>query len=152
MKKTADMLIEAMAQALEKMAFMTVLPVDDYMVIPETTMLARIDFTGPKCGSIAILAGPDFADLIAKNMGAMDQVDDQTCCDALRELANVTCGLVVPMISSSPTEVFDVSVPAIDTGADSPKWQQFTAAGNGVVLNVEGHAVAMTMVCRERLG
>ena len=142
MIETENILIQALDQALETMAFLTIIPEDEEMIVPQTTMLAEMSFSGPKEGCIQILAGSAFAEIIAENIGAMDEVDDDMRIDALKELANVTCGLLVPMIASSESDVFDLTVPSVKSGPDAPEWDQFTAQQDVAVSNIDGFAVA----------
>jgi len=143
--KTDNLSTEALTKALETMAFLTVMPVDDNMVVPQETVLAEIDFSGLHDGTIQILAGPDFCKILAENIGALDEVDDNAAHDALKELSNVTCGLFLPMVVTSTADVFDVTVPRSERCDNPLKWNEFTADKNTCVLNVEGHAVAIKL-------
>lgn len=148
-QKTENMSVEALSKALETMAFMTVMPVDDQMLVPSQTIVAEIGFSGMRNGTLEILAGRDFCKMLAENIGAMDSPDDKSAFDALKELSNVTCGLFLPMIVSSTADVFDVTVPRSGSCEDSSQWQAFTADKNTSVVNVEGHAVAIRIVMKE---
>jgi two-component system chemotaxis response regulator CheY len=118
-QKTENMSVEALSKALETMAFMTVMPVDDEMIVPEQTIVAEIGFSGMRNGTVEILAGKDFCKMLAENIGAMDSPDDKSAFDAIKELSNVTCGLFLPMIVSSTADVFDVTVPKSGSCDDS---------------------------------
>jgi len=146
MIETSDLLTGAISQALETMAFLTIVPLEEDLAIPENPVLAEISFTGPKSGTIQILAGLDFGKILAENIGALDEADDQSAADALRELCNVACGLVLAKIASSREDVFDVSVPAVKSGDNSVKWQEFAGHPNNCVLNIEGYMVATRLV------
>lgn len=150
MIETENILIQALDQALETMAFLTILPEDEDMIVPQTTMLAEMSFSGPKEGTIQILTGPDFAEIIAENIGAMDEVNDDMRIDALKELANVTCGLLVPIIASAESDVFDLTVPAVKNGQDTPEWDQFTGQKDVTVSNIEGFAVATRLILNKQ--
>ena len=145
-----DALAEALVQALETMAFLAVLPIDEEMTIPERTMLAEISFTGAKSGTIQILAGLDFCRVLAENIAALSEVDDKARGDALKELTNVTCGLFLPMVVSSTAEMFDVTVPTAKSCEDSPRWDEFVADQNNSVLNIEGYAVAAKLIIEDK--
>ena len=149
MIETDNILTKALSQALETMAFLTIMPIEEDLVIPEKTILAEISFTGPKSGTIQILAGLDFCRILAENISAFDKVNNETCCDAIKELSNVTCGLLLPVIASSPTDVFDVTVPTSNNGLNSPKWHEFAADKNSCVLNVEGYAVVTKLLIED---
>lgn len=140
--EVGKLLTEAMAEALETMAFLTIMPVDDDMVIPDKTISAQISFSGPKSGTIEILAGVGFCRNLAENMGGLAVADHQSGCDALKELSNVACGLFLPMVVSSTADLFDVTVPVVISDSDSPQWDEFTSDQSSCVLNIEGQAVA----------
>ena len=149
MIETTNLLTEALSQAIETMAFLDILPLEDDLAVPEKTILSEISFTGPKNGTLQILAGSDFAGIVAENIGAIDDVDNQIRLDAMKELVNVTCGLFFPMIASAPADVFDMTVPAINSNDNLSQWDEFVSAPDCLVLNVEGHMVAMKLITRE---
>ena len=145
-----DILTEALKQALETMAFLTVIPVDEEMTIPEKTVLAEISFMGAKSGTIQILAGLDFCGILAENISGLSEQEDKSSYDALKELSNVACGLLLPMIVSSTADMFDVTVPKAGSCDNSPQWDEFVADQNSQVLNIEGYAVAIKLVFQDR--
>ncbi len=147
---TQNFLVQAMDQALETMAFLTVIPDEENMIVPEKTILAEMSFSGPRNGTIQILAGTDFAEVIAENIGAMDQVNDEMRFDALKELSNVTCGLLIPMIASTESDVFDLTVPVVKASDDAPNWQEFIMQQNACIVNVDGFGVATRLILSEQ--
>ncbi len=149
MIETQDMLVRAVDEALETMAFMTLMPIDEDMKTPVRTMLATMHFSGPRSGSIEILAGVEFAEIVAENIGAMDEVTDAMRCDAMKEVSNVACGLLIPMIADSASDVFDLSVPDVQIDDTGREWNEFTAQSTTVVSNVEGYAVATRLTTNE---
>lgn len=149
MIETNTTLTGALTQALETMAFLTSIPLEEPLGPPENVVLAQISFTGPKIGTIQILAGMDFAKVLAENIGALDEVDDETAFDAMKELSNVTCGLLLPMIGSSPADVFNMTIPTVRTGQTSPAWDEFTADQDVCLLNIEGHMIATKLTMKK---
>ncbi len=149
MIKTDTMLTDSLAQSLETMAFLTTMPLEEDMPAPKKAIWAEISFTGPKNGTIQILAGLDFCRILAENICALIEVSDETCYDALKELSNVTCGLLLPILASSQADVFDVTVPAVKTGDDSPGWDEFVEQPNSYILNIEGFLVATRLIMKE---
>ena len=145
----SDVLTNALAEALETMAFLTVLPMEDDLAVPEKTLLAEIHFTGAKTGTIQILAGCDFCEILAENIGALAEVDDKARGDALQELANVTCGLFLPMVVSSTADAFDITVPTVKSCDDSSQWHEFTSDRNSCILNVEGYMVVTKLLIKD---
>jgi len=148
--ETTHLLTQALTQALETMAFTTAIPVDEDMLIPQKTILAEIRFTGTKEGEIQILAGMDFCKVLAENIAAIDEANSQNALDALKELANVTCGLFLPMVVSSTADVFDVTVPEAESCDNSSQWDKFTADKNISILNIEGHAIAAKLTVENK--
>lgn len=140
--ETTHLLTQALTQALETMAFTTAIPIDEDMLIPQKTIMAEIKFTGAKEGNIQILAGLDFCKVLAENIAAIDKADSQSALDALKELANVTCGLFLPMVVSSTADVFDITVPGAEICDNLSQWDNFTAEKSSSILNIEGHAIA----------
>jgi len=140
-----NLLPQALTQALETMAFLTVTPEDEGMIIPTETVTAEINFTGAKKGTIQIIAGTDFCNTLAENIAAIDNVSNQAALDALKELSNVTCGLFLPMVVSSTADVFDITVPKVSCCDDSSQWDEFTSNDNSCTLNIEGFCIAIKL-------
>ncbi len=144
--ETGEVLTQALSEALETIAFLTIIPEDDDMVIPQKTVLAEISFTGARNGTIQILAGLDFCKVLAENIAAIDDVDDQDALDALKELSNISCGLFLPMVVSSTADVFDISVPKASRSDSPSKWDEFVADQNSCTLNIEGFCIAVKLL------
>jgi chemotaxis protein CheY-P-specific phosphatase CheC len=151
MINTENLLIEAISCALEKMAFMAIGPVEEDLVPPQDILLSEIHFTGPNAGTLQILAGTDFARLLAENMSAGQDTDTDACLDVFRELSNVTCGLVLPVLCRSQEDIFDITVPTVAAGQETPAWNEFTADQNCIVLNVENNLIAIKLICQRQL-
>lgn len=148
MIETTNLLTDALAQALETMAFMSRMPLEEDLPIPDETLSAKISFNGPKNGTLEILAGMDFAKILAENIGALDEVEDEYARDAMKELSNVTCGLILPMIADELSNVFDMTVPTVKNSNDSPQWEGF--ASKSCVLNIENYMVAIKLTMNDR--
>ena len=143
---TENILTEALIEATETMAFLTIIPLEEEFAIPEKAVLAEMSFKGPKSGLIQILAGIDFCKILAENIGALSNADDKACYDAIGELVNVVCGLVLPFMASLRTDVFEVTVPSIQTDNNLPTWDEFIQRQNCFVSNIEGYAVASRLI------
>jgi two-component system chemotaxis response regulator CheY len=140
---------EALTEALEVMAFLAAMPMEDDLAVPEETILAEIDFMGARNGSIQIIAGLDFSRILADNIGNLDDPNREEACDALKELSNVTCGLFLPMLTSTTNESFAITVPRIQTCDNSSQWYEFMADQNSVVSNIEGYMVATRLIMKD---
>jgi len=147
MIETDNILTTALSEALETMAFLMVMPMENDLAIPQNTVLAEIDFTGPQNGTIQIFAGLDFCRVLAENTAVLNEADNETSYDALKEFANVVCGLLLPKIASSPADEFDVTIPSFRTG-DLPQWGKFTSEPNCCVSNIEGYLVAARLIIK----
>jgi chemotaxis protein CheY-P-specific phosphatase CheC len=146
MINTELLLTEALSIALEKMAFLTIGPVEEEMMPPQDTLLSEIHFAGPESGTIRILAGIDFVRLLADNMSAGQDTDTEACLDVFRELSNVTCGLMLPVLSRSQEDIFDITVPNVVGSEKTPAWNEFTIDQNCTILNVENNMVAIKLI------
>jgi chemotaxis protein CheY-P-specific phosphatase CheC len=145
MINTEHLLIDAISNALEKMAFLAVLPIEEEILPPQDLLLSEIHFSGPQSGTIRILAGSDFASLLAENMSAGQDTDTEACLDVFRELSNVTCGLLLPVLSCCQDDVFDITVPVVMKSDKTPAWTEFTAQ-DCHILNVENNLVAVRLI------
>lgn len=140
---------EALIQVLETMGFMTVMPMEEDLAVPEETILAEIDFMGPRNGSIQIIASLEFGRILAENIGNLTNPDSQAACDALKELSNVTCGLFLPILTSTTADSFAITVPGLQTCDNSSQWHEFTADSNSIVSNIEGYMVATRLIMKD---
>ncbi len=140
---------EALVRTLETMVFLTAMPMEEDLPVPQETILAEMDFMGPRNGSIQIIAGLDFGRVLAENIGNLDAPSREDACDALRELSNVTCGLFLPLLTSTTAESFAVSVPRLQTCDDSSQWHAFVADSSSVVSNIEGNMVGTRLIMKD---
>ncbi|AQT67529.1 hypothetical protein STSP2_00677 [Anaerohalosphaera lusitana] len=142
----SNVIRESLVQALETMAFMTA---EESMDVPteENAIVTAVDFEGPVSGRIFLWAGMEFAREFGQNLSGGFEIADEHCVDGLSELLNVTCGLVLPMVASSPTDTFDMRVPR-RVAEGNEDWEIFVSGDEVIRLNVEGHPVAVKMVLR----
>jgi CheY-specific phosphatase CheX len=114
-----DILTGVVVDTLEKLAFLFAVPLegpapDDTKEV--ATVQAR--FSGPFCGGMQLsLSRPVLAELAGNMLGADDgsalSADEQH--DALRELINVICGNLLPLIVGNSAE-FHIHPPAVLPG------------------------------------
>ena len=142
---TLVIMSEALTHSLEKMAFLMVLPMEEELGSPASPIMAQIDFSGPRNGTIQIACGMRFASCMAENLGGMTDASESQCRDAAAELVNVTCGLVLPLIAGSPGDVFDVTVPHIEP----VDWSSFVSSDDAQVLNVEDMPIAAKLTIKD---
>jgi hypothetical protein len=87
---------------------------------PQAAQHAMVEFSGPFRGDLRLSASEELLEPLATNMlGLEDGVcpSQEQKQDAFRELLNVICGNLLPMIAS-PREVFDVCEPRLLAAQD----------------------------------
>ena len=106
---TSGILSDVVVDTLEKLAFLFAVPLEG--PAPEDTRelaTVRVRFSGPLCGGMQLsLSRPVLAELAGNMLGADDasalSADEQH--DALRELVNVICGNLLPLIGGNTRRV-----------------------------------------------
>jgi hypothetical protein len=153
MSKAIDrILAEVTAATLEKLAFLFASPLE---VFPEGAaadlFAARVEFSGPLQGAMELRMSEPAVDELAANMLGVDEgsaPSPEERRDAFKELLNVICGNVLPVIAGEAAE-FNLKAPCLiaqNAVAETPGVGQATALSrlmldNGictVALRVEG--------------
>jgi len=147
--ETKNILVTAIAEALEKMAFLAVLPDDEAVQEPSIILSAKIDFSGPLNGELQVVVDIELARTIGENISGMEELNDEECIDALKEFVNVASGLILPMVATSQADVFDLTVPHPCGIQGQEQWNQFTAGDDVAVLNAEGFPIAARLTISE---
>ncbi|MDX2052216.1 MAG: chemotaxis protein CheX [Polyangiaceae bacterium] len=81
--------------------------------LPRGSVAVAVEFIGPAEGTLWISVAPSMLAPIASAMLGDDDVESETVQqDALRELANIVCGNVLPLIAGGQA-VFDLMSPRI---------------------------------------
>ena len=142
MIETANILPDAITEALETMAFMVPISLEEELPVPERSILGQIHFSGPQNGTLQIIAGVEFAKTLAENIAALEDPDDDACLDAIQELSNVTCGLVLPELASSESDLFDMTIPETQWLDGKENWNNFIEDEATHILNIEEYLVA----------
>ena len=143
---TGNILVESLNQALETMAFLTLLPCNEQPSPPMHSFLVQMDFKGPASGKFQILVGEKLCKKIAENIIGVEVMSNNMAIDVLKELANVTSGLVLPMLTASEDDVFDLSIPEVEHFGSMELWENFTSQSDILLLDVEGSPVAARLV------
>lgn len=137
-------LAEALAEALETMAFISpqLLPADQTPALPAGSRLIRIQFKGSDTqGSLALAASKDFADAMASNLNVSG---DSAADDALKELANVTCGLLLRMRPGGGAG-FHLDPPQLSSSNETTPSAIFHG-GDLIALEAEGQVIAAQVI------
>ena len=113
MSQLATTLFRATAATFEELAFQLPLP-PGTPVRPEPQTVAAVDFHGPFAGRVEVGVSERLLPAVAANMlGQEDPPAAAEQRDALRELANVICGNLLPQIAGAGP-VFRLDAPRID--------------------------------------
>lgn len=142
---TSDILVEALTQALETSAFLTVMPSQEQPDPPQRFFQVQMHFKGPACGTLQIVAGFELGRILAQNIMGAESTDDDIAIDVIKELANVTCGLFMPMLVSSQNDLFDATLPEVQESKDSEQWESLTRQNGAIILDVEGLPILVSL-------
>lgn len=142
---TSDILVEALTQALETSAFLTVMPSQEQPDPPQRFFQVQMHFKGPACGTLQIVTGFELGRILAQNIMGAESTDDDIAIDAIKELANVTCGLLFPMLVSSENDIFDATLPEVQEFKDSEQWESLTRQNGAIILDVEGLPILVSL-------
>lgn len=144
--------VEALVQAMETMAFVTPSFADASASPSADLVLVRMLFTGPVAGAVEMVASEAVGANLAANIlatipadpAALDQAQD-----TLKELLNVTCGLLLPTLTvdQSANPPFKTTLPRLENFDGETQWQPFVAADNCSVLSVDGGLIALRVHC-----
>jgi CheY-specific phosphatase CheX len=106
-------LLTVLAQVVEQMGFLT--PTGPGGAPDDSAIIIGVTFSGPSTGLVRVAASRSLAEVLARNLLALDAdapVSMQDAGDAVRELANVVAGNALPVLCgdgeyslSSPEEV-----------------------------------------------
>ena len=135
-----DIITESISQTLEKTAFLEATSHVDEITEPQDIIVAEVGFSGRISGKMQIASEKEFVKTFAENMSGIEDLTEEMYGDAMKELANITCGLVLPMIVESPDEAFEMAIPNLTTLSPS-EWKNFTSEEGTVMLEVENNPV-----------
>jgi chemotaxis protein CheY-P-specific phosphatase CheC len=148
-KLNETILTESLVEALETMAFMSPSPPEETMQAPAESVLVTIRFDGPQEGAIELLAGTNFTILMAANIMGEDINDPQVMergIDALKELLNTTCGIIVPKLADSPKDVYNISIPQAQPIISPEQWENYVVQPGAILLNVDGNPLMIKSI------
>lgn len=146
LKNSEALANETLVEAMETMAFISLMPPADEPVMPPDAVKLRMPFSGPSSGQLELLASETLGKNIAETIFAdEDEKGDpiQQAHDSLRELMNVISGLILSKHSAEPGEKnYDMSLP--EEGPVTPEdWNDIIKDKNTTVLDADGQLVAL---------
>jgi CheY-specific phosphatase CheX len=109
------------ARTFENLAFMFVLTEGEAArAAAPADIAASVQFEGPLCGQLVVTIDRGMLPVLAANMLGLEPLAAPTAtdqCDALKELANVLCGNILPELAGTEA-VFTVRPPVLIDGDD----------------------------------
>ncbi|MGQ9524030.1 MAG: chemotaxis protein CheX [Armatimonadota bacterium] len=142
----------ATVRAFEESAFLmpvmgAVVPDDG--VLPDAAV--RVAFDGPLSGALVLRVYGGLASVLAANMlGAEDVPPRRMQLDAVREMANVVCGNVLPGLSGSP-KAFRIGTPQVLCEAEL-EWFECRPPSADVFVEFEEGSVRVKLYLDSRGG
>jgi CheY-specific phosphatase CheX len=148
MSDAREKFLGVLSGVLERFAFVFVEASDGDPGIAgfkDRLLQAAIMFRGKAEGAIALSAPAALCKEMAANILGMDpeEADDDAGEDALKEIVNVICGEMMPVLFGEK-EVVDLTVPAL-CRIDSGKWQELAADPGTVKLWVEDQPILASL-------
>ena len=136
--------VEALAECLEAMAFVSLFPTD---ILPDhvnDAVLVRIDFTGNRSGTLELLVSRDLGRLIVDGIASHGSCSAAQAEDAIKEIANMVCGRTLRSIEGN----YDLKLPSAVPILTDEQWATFTTADDTVVLDAEGLPIALRLTVK----
>ena len=135
-KQFDEDIFRAAAETVEVLALMSLVPGAESAEDSQAKRSAHVDFTGPCDGSLVISISQRLLPELAGNM--LGEEDCAECTsdqqgDALKELANVICGNILPIVGGAEA-IFHVGTPRLAEGQDSAGARQRGASAGGAEL------------------
>ena len=148
----ASCAMDSLVQAMETMAFATPTLADPSLFPSPDSFQVSMPFAGPICGTVEMVASERIGIGLAANILATtpeDPAAQRYAKDALKELLNVTCGLLLPTLvpKESAATPFRMTLPQLAFFDCQTQWQAFAAASDTCVLDVEGRLIALRVNC-----
>jgi hypothetical protein len=146
LKKNANTILEVIAAALERMAFVSIEPVEGRPPAPEDAILIRVPLWLPQKAAVEMIAPRSFGVIIAANamaIGPGQSISASESDDALSEFLNI---LASAMLASSDETVSAVEivkgVPQVIALNNDDSWNNFIADERTVLFSGDGHIAA----------
>ncbi len=145
-------LIEALSEALETTAFLTLLPAEEPAAAPDDAVRIAMEFNGPKSGCLEIMASRKFGATLAANIMGAEEDDEEAlekAEDALKEILNITCGSLLPNLATDPADVFDITIPQLTEIDGVEQWEELAGEDGITVIDVEGTPLALRLTHKD---
>jgi len=148
--------IRSLTAALESIAFVAATPADPAREAPLAAMRVRLDFGGPRAGRLCILAEPALGRMLVAGALGVDPEAPEAGAgadDAMRELANVAAGFMMPGLVGQAealgADACPLGLPQLDAATHADWLAALTGESDGshVALDVEGRLMLVGLRC-----
>jgi hypothetical protein len=140
-----ELLLEALAEALETMAFISPEPAVAGLTPPTESECLSIRWSGGGGGELQLATTRRFGELLAANILALEPGTPeaaQRAADALKELCNITAGALLARMSDTPEDALKMGLPSARLLPDGAAWRQFVGQPRTVMVLAEGQPLA----------
>jgi hypothetical protein len=138
---------DSFSEALETMAFICPLPPELPAAAPTNTVIVTLPFDDEGIGALELVAPREFGLLLAANqLGAASPADqaDKMSTDALKELMNITCGVMLAKLVPDGGQPREMGFPVAHE-FNRAEWEEFVSSPGASVWDGEGHIFAVRM-------
>ncbi len=135
--------LESLAESFETMAFLAPLPAAPPFEPPADAVLLSMRFAGLSTGVMEMISPRNLGKLAAFNMLGIESASPGQCDDALKELLNIFSGLTLRRWLAASHNAINLSLPQMSVFDIAAGWRDFIGAAGAVVLDVEGHIIAL---------
>jgi hypothetical protein len=141
-----EVLVGVLSDVLEKLAFMfgEETPPEELPPSESGYMQARMAFSGPIKGRLALAVSDEMCPEIAANILGVEPFDERVmekAQDALKELLNITCGQTLTALAGDEP-VFDLSVPEASP-MDAEAWNELIARPGAATMLADEYPVVL---------
>ena len=145
---STDLLLEALAEVLQTMAFISPEPSTGDAPAPADAVCLSLRWTGVCAGEIRLAAPRQLGELLAVNILAVEPGTPEAgrrALDALQELCNITAGTLLARLCDASQDAPEMSLPQVTPLPDAAAWSQFVAQPETLVLLAEGLPLAIRL-------
>lgn len=143
-----DILVETLAESLETMAFVALMPGEVPAEAPPELRVITLNFVHGAPAQLELAAPRAFGQMLSSNILGIEPEDEAAlkgADDALREVVNVTCGNLLMRASRNSDVPLRMGLPKVQKIDPAAAWSSFTADPRAFVLNADGHTIAIRL-------
>lgn len=145
-----ELLAESVTQSVEGLAFMPVTPLKKDFVPPNVCVRVRMSFiTSSISARVELIAGQEFVVALAANACGVDPDERnarEKSLEAFKTLLDASCQHLLPRLSESPAERFDLTLPRAEILDDGHAWSDIIAQNNAVLLDCDSYPLAVRLI------